>query len=120
MVTIVIIINTLIALINFYIAWRVWKLRPVIANAAKAILAADRNTHNVLYGAPIPITQGKKGIAALRKQHQGLVIKLQQFKQVLLLLGFGQRIWQTRNPMARQSKYANKARIFPLKAKKVK
>lgn len=120
MVTIVVIINTLIALINFYIAWRIWKLRPVIANAAKAILTADRNTHNVLYGAPIPITQGKKGIAALRKQRLGLVIKLQQFKQVLGLLGFGQRIWQTRNSATRQSKYVKKAAIFPLKARKAK
>ena len=94
MVTVVVIINTLIALINFYIAWRVWKLRRVLAGAAKAILAAERNTYNVLHVAPGAIAKGQKGSKALGNQYRRLDIQFQRLVQLLSLSGLLQRTWQ--------------------------
>jgi len=96
MIVIVIIINILIALFNFYLAWRIWKIRPKIAGATKAILAADRNTYKVLHIAPKTIALGQKGSQAWRQQYQKLEIQLQQTRQILGLLSFGQQLWRKR------------------------
>lgn len=89
MITLVVILNTLIALLNFYIAWRVWKIRRVLAGATKAILAADRNTYNVLHPAPRAIAIGQKGTLALRNQYGKLQKQLQQLVQILALIRLG-------------------------------
>lgn len=110
MVTVVVAINILIALINFYIAWRVWQIRRVLAGAANAILAADRNTYGVLHGAPGAIAQGQKGTKAAREQYRRLEVQLQQLQQILALIGLGQRLWQRRSRLTRQSKALKKVR----------
>jgi hypothetical protein len=89
MITLVVIFNTLLALVNFYIAWRVWKIRRVLAGATKAILAADRNTYNVLHPAPLAIAKGQKGTLALRNQYGKLQTQLQQLVQILALIRLG-------------------------------
>jgi hypothetical protein len=94
MVTVVVILNTLIAVVNFYIAWRVWKLRRQLAGATKAILAADRNTYNVLHVAPGAIAKGQKGSNALGQNYRRLEIQLQSLRQLLALSGLLQRTWQ--------------------------
>jgi len=83
MIAIVITINILIALFNFYLAWRIWKIRRTIAGATRAILAADRNTYNVLHSAPKTITVGQKGAKTAREQYQKLEIQLEKLGQVL-------------------------------------
>lgn len=83
MITLVVIFNTLLALLNFYIAWRVWKIRRVLAGATKAIQAADRNTYNVLHPAPSAIAIGQKGTLALRKQYGNLGKQLERLGQIL-------------------------------------
>jgi hypothetical protein len=94
MVTVVVILNTLIAVVNFYIAWRVWKLRRQLAGATKAILAADRNTYNVLHIAPGAIAKGQKGSKALGEQYRRLEIQLQRLMQLLAFRGLLQGTWQ--------------------------
>lgn len=83
MIILVVIFNTLLALLNFYIAWRVWKMRRVLAGATKAIQAAGRNTYNVLHPAPRSLAIGQKGTLALRKQYKKLEKQLEQLEQIL-------------------------------------
>ncbi len=89
MIAVVVIFNTLLALLNFYIAWRVWKIRRVLVGATKAILAADRNTYKVLHPAPRAIATGQKGTIALRNQYAKLQTQLERLAQILALIRLG-------------------------------
>lgn len=109
MVTFVVVFNILIALINFYIAWRVWQLRRTIAGVATAILVADRNTYNTLHGAPNAIATGQKGTKAAREQYRQLEIQLQKLRQLLGLLNFAQQVWRRRSRQTRKSKSIKKS-----------
>lgn len=89
MTTFVVTFNTLLALINFYIAWRVWKIRRLLAGATKAILTADRNTYNLLQKAPRAIAIGQKGTSGLRQQYGKLAIQVERLGQILALIRLG-------------------------------
>lgn len=89
MIAFVVVFNTLLALVNFYIAWRVWKMRRVLAGVTQGIQAADRNTYNTLHPAPDAIAIGQKGTSALRQQYQKLEIQLERLGQILALIRLG-------------------------------
>lgn len=90
----VIVCNLLIALVNLYIAWRVWKLREFFAQAANILDNAAQGTHNVLSAAPELVYNGQRGSRSLRQQYQKLVFQLQRVQQVLRLLSQAQTIWR--------------------------
>lgn len=96
----VVVLNTLIAAINFYIAWRVWKIRRTLAGVTKGIIAAERNTYNVLHPAPQAIYVGQKGTGALRKQYRQLEIQLERLEQILALLRLGVGVWGRRSAVS--------------------
>lgn len=109
MIAIVITINIIIALFNFYLAWQIWKIRRSIAGATKAIIAADRNTYNVLHEAPKTIIIGQKGTNSLREQYQKLEIQLEKLGQVLGILNFTQQFWRKRTKQKKQLKKLKKS-----------
>lgn len=115
MVTVVVVLNTFIALINFYIAWRVWKIRRVVAGAAKAILAAERSTYKVLHGAPNAISKGQTGVSAVRSRYQQLELQIQQVQQIVALLSLVGKVWQGRSKLARQPKSQKKVSKLSVK-----
>lgn len=92
----VVVVNVLLALFCFYVAWQVWQLRRALSQAADALLAAEKNTHNVLYGAPQAILGGQVGTRQLRQQYQQLKPKYQQVRQALTLLSLGNTILRGR------------------------
>jgi hypothetical protein len=96
MVTVVVIINLLLALLCLYGAWYLWLLRRAFAQAAEALSMAERNTHAALYGAPPAIIQGQIGVQQLRVQYHQLGPKLRQAQQALAVLGWSQSLWQRR------------------------
>ncbi|MBE9118540.1 hypothetical protein IQ249_21870 [Lusitaniella coriacea LEGE 07157] len=96
----VIAIDLIFALVNFYLAWKIWKFRRVLAKTALTLACIERQTRTVLYPAPRVILTGKRGTHALRERYRSLQIYLQQVQQILTILQFlpiGQRwIWQQR------------------------
>jgi hypothetical protein len=94
MVTVVIVLNLLIATGCLYVAWQVWKLRSALSKASDALVSAERATHSVLSGAPQGIGRGETGVYHLRQQYQQLEVKLLRVQQILKLLGLGQLVWQ--------------------------
>ncbi len=100
MVTVVVIINLLVALLCLYGAWRMWCLRRAFARAADALTRAEKSTHAVLYGAPQAIMQGRLGAQQLRVSYQQLGPKLSQARQALAVLGLAQSFWQRRRVTA--------------------
>lgn len=94
MLTVVVVLNVLISLMCLYVAWQVWNLRRALRATADAVLLAERNTYNLLHGAPEAISQGQVGIGGARDSYQQLELQLQKFQQVLTLLSLIQRVWE--------------------------
>jgi len=109
MVTVVVVLNTLIALICFYVAWRIVKLRRRLAKIADTLISAERRTHSVLKGGPKGIYKGQRGVHKLIERYQRLEPQLQKIQQVLALLSLGQKVWQ------RGSRFVNTSPSRPSK-----
>lgn len=103
MLTVVLIINAIVALLCMVVTWRVWRLRQAFRQAADALIAAEKTTHAVLYGAPDAIYRGQIGVRQLREQYQQLEPQLRQARQLLMLLSLGQMVWPKRS-LLRSSK----------------
>jgi hypothetical protein len=110
MVTLVVIFNLLLALLNFYVAWRVWRMRRVISGVTHIITVAERNTRGGLQVAPRAIAKGESGTKALRQQYQRLELQLERLGQILALIGLGQQILRRRAPKIKQAKLDKKSR----------
>jgi uncharacterized protein YoxC len=89
MLTLVIVLNVLLALLCLGVAWQVWKLRRVLSRVANTLSAAEQRTHSVLHGAPRSILKGQTGSQALRLRYQQLEQQLQQVQQILDLCRWG-------------------------------
>lgn len=95
MVTLICLINTLIALMLLYVAWRVRQLRLRLARLADELSVYERSIHAALYEAPNDISTGRLAIHQLRKNPQALLnLELLRVQQALTLLGVGQQIWR--------------------------
>ena len=94
MVTVIIVLNLLIAGVCLYVSWRLWQMRSALANAADVLTVAEQNTRRVLQNAPQAIVQGQVGTYELRQHYQRLTLQLRQVQQILALVGLGQVAWQ--------------------------
>ncbi len=94
MLQVVVIFNVLLSLLCLYVAWQVWNLRRTLAATAAVLTDAERNTHAVLYGAPMAISQGQLGVHGLRDRYQQLELQLQKLRQVLAVLALIQSLWR--------------------------
>lgn len=105
MVTVVLVLNGLLALLCLSAAWQVWRWRSTLAHVADALTAAERTTHRVLQDAPQAIATGQLGSSQLRQQYRLLALQLRQVQQILALLGLGQWVWRQsrRKPAPRRS-----------------
>ncbi len=92
MLTTVLILNCLIALAGFYIAWRIFKLRRSLAHANRVLINAEHTTHQVLHNAPEQIAKGQIGAYELKQRYQKLQPQLQKARQALTVISFGQTI----------------------------
>lgn len=93
MVAVIVGINLVIAMLCWYVAWQLWLLRRTLANVAEALLIAERNTHNVLYGAPDAIATAQQGSYQLRQSYQRLRVQISQLQRILSLVAVGQTFW---------------------------
>lgn len=96
MVMVVTAFNLAIALCCFYGAWQLWQVKRVLTISADAVTVAERNTHNVLKGAPQFISQGEIGTRGLRSQYQQLQAQWQKLEKILALVNLLQSAWQGR------------------------
>ncbi|MCU0515963.1 MAG: hypothetical protein MUC60_03685 [Oscillatoria sp. Prado101] len=95
MLAAVLVLNALIALLCFYVAWQLWKVRRVLARVADTLIAVERRTSAVLRYGPNAIGRGQQGTRRLRQQYRQLEEQLQQAKQVFQLLRLGKKAWRS-------------------------
>lgn len=90
----IVIINTLLALVLFFVAWQLHRLRQRLARIADRLAAYERSLSAALRGTPNAIYLGQQALHRLRQRQQPPDVRLQRVRQVLTLLGLGQRVWQ--------------------------
>jgi hypothetical protein len=116
MVIVVVVLNTLISLGCFYVAWRIRKLRRQLAKIADTLTVAERRTHAVLGPSPRVISKGQKGINRLNERYQRLEPQVQKVRQVLALVSQIQKIW----PLPMGGAYSKRSRSQPWWSKLLK
>ncbi|MDY6940216.1 MAG: hypothetical protein SWY16_21490 [Cyanobacteriota bacterium] len=111
MLTAVLIANVLVALVCFYLTWRVLKWRRTLARVADVLFDVERNTRHVLRDAPDVILLGKGGTRQFRRQYRQLELQMRRVRKVLALVSFGKRVWSGRQ-MRRTSNWRNSRNGF--------
>jgi hypothetical protein len=83
-------LNILIALLGFYVAWRLWRLKISLSGVADALLRWEQNARHSLDPATTPaaILTGQQKTASLRYQYAQLQVQVHRVRQVLKLLSF--------------------------------
>ncbi|MDX2096161.1 MAG: hypothetical protein SFW36_00160 [Leptolyngbyaceae cyanobacterium bins.59] len=99
MVFVIIGMNLLIAIAGFYAAWRIWKIRRVLAGVADALTSYERTTDRGLSVSPPAILKAQRGTRSLRQQYRRLEGQIQKTQQILALLLYLQSLI----PFARQT-----------------
>ncbi|MBP0018787.1 MAG: hypothetical protein J7647_14725 [Cyanobacteria bacterium SBLK] len=97
MLIFVIVFNCLLAIINFYIAWKILRLRKTLANATQTLISLDRTLYNALHPTPHYIYIAQKGAANLRDRYGNLEGQLQKVQRLLNLLNLILKIWTKTN-----------------------
>ena len=94
MLIFVIIFNLCITLVNLYLAWKIWKLRRVLARAALILNKVERRIHFVLYPAPEQILLAQLRTRSLSERYHELDLQIKKVRKILTLLSLGYKIWQ--------------------------
>lgn len=94
MLTIVCVINTLLAICCLGVAWRLWRLRRTLRRVTHALIAVERRIDRVLSPAPYYISKGEQGVKRLQLQLQQLEPRLKRVQQILSVLSWGRVLWR--------------------------
>ncbi|MGF1487668.1 MAG: hypothetical protein ACFBSE_11315 [Prochloraceae cyanobacterium] len=93
MLVFAIICNLLIALINLTVAFRLWKLRRLLAKVSEILDLLERSAYYLLYFAPIVITPGQKNARNLKQKYRQLQYQLKLVRQILRFLNLLKKVW---------------------------
>ena len=94
MISLVLISNLVIALINLYIAWRLWRLQKVLIKVTITLNQVESVAYAVLSLAPETIAQREKGIENFRESYDKLKHQFQKIRKILTILSLTYTIWQ--------------------------
>lgn len=93
MLIFVIVFNCILALINFYVAWKILRLRKTLANATQTLISLDRTLYNALHPTPRYVYMAQKGATNLRDRYGTLEGQLQKVQRLLNFLKLILKIW---------------------------
>ncbi|MEM9539264.1 MAG: hypothetical protein AAGA60_07090 [Cyanobacteria bacterium P01_E01_bin.42] len=93
MLILVVVFNCILAIANFYIAWRILRLRKTLAGVTQTLISVDRTLYNTLHPAPRYIYMAQTGSARLRDRYGKLEIQLQKVQKFLTILNLILKIW---------------------------
>ncbi|MEC4982740.1 MAG: hypothetical protein SAJ37_23870 [Oscillatoria sp. PMC 1068.18] len=107
MLIFVVVCNLAIAVINLYLAWRIWKIRRVLAQVTITLNNVERSIYNIFHPAPRLIYLGQKGTSNLRGRYQKLQVQLQRVQLLLTVLSLGLAAFRQQN---RREQYFSRRR----------
>ncbi|MDJ0530918.1 MAG: hypothetical protein QNJ70_00260 [Xenococcaceae cyanobacterium MO_207.B15] len=94
MIVFVVTVNFLVAMFNFYLAFRIWQLRKIIALITAIITNCEIYLSYVLSNAPTIIKKKQENIYQFRQRYQLLQLQLQKIRQIIILMNWMYRIWR--------------------------
>lgn len=92
MITVVIVINCLLASICLGFAWRLWRLGNDLRLLRWMMGDLTRSTEAALQGATEALISGQQGTQRLQWRYRHMHQQLRQLKQVLVLASWGQTL----------------------------
>ncbi|MEO0984499.1 MAG: hypothetical protein AAFY20_03015 [Cyanobacteria bacterium J06639_14] len=104
MIQLVISLNIVIALLGFYVAWRIWLFKRALTAAAIAIASWERNTHRALDPEITPelILRGQQATSSLRERYARLEYQMQKLQKIFSLALVALRLLQRGNRRRRK------------------
>jgi cytochrome oxidase assembly protein ShyY1 len=91
MLTIVLVINVLLAVLCLGVAWQVWRLKQALGQVADTLIEVEQTTHPVLYGAPQSITDSYQRVEEVCDRIRQAEPQLRRARQAIRLI-----VWQRR------------------------
>lgn len=103
MIKLVIGVNVAIALLGFYLAWRIWQAKQTLRSATIALTAWERSVHNALDPDQMPtlILRGSQTTASVRRRYADWQTQLRQLQKILAISLVVLRLFQQRGWLGR-------------------
>lgn len=98
MLTFVVVTNVLIASLNFYLAWRLWRWRQQLKKVRQQINLACDQVDTVLPRVPPQIQGVTTHLHNLQERRQRWEAQVNQLQKILRLLGMSYRFFGRRSP----------------------
>lgn len=90
-------VNLAIAILNVFLAIKIWQLKQLIAKITATIVNCELYLHYLLCVTPQIIFQGQQNIHYLKYRYQLLQLRLQQIGQIIWLLNWLYRMTKSSN-----------------------
>ncbi len=92
MLIFVLIVNLFLSFLNFYIAFRLWKLRRRLERVTEAFSRLEGCIQQIFSPAPEIILQGQQNTHNLRESYRKLLLQLVPLEQMLLFISLARRM----------------------------
>jgi hypothetical protein len=85
MVELVVGVNIAIALLGFYLAWRIWQAKQTLRAASLALTAWERSIRDALASDQTPalVLEGQQATASMRRHYAHWQTQLRQLQKIL-------------------------------------
>ncbi len=94
MIVFVVTVNLLVAIFNFYLAFRIWQIRKIVRLITLIITNCEIYLGYVLSNAPAILKEKQENIYQFRKRYQLLQLQIQQARKIIILMNWMYRIWR--------------------------
>jgi cytochrome oxidase assembly protein ShyY1 len=91
MLTIVLVINVLLAVLCLGVAWQVWRLKQALGQVADTLIEVEQTTHPFLYGAPQSIADRYQRVEEVCDRIRQVEPKLRRARQAIRLVAWQRR-----------------------------
>lgn len=95
MLVFVIFCNFLLIILNFYVAFHLWKIRRLLIKVTKISTSIERHINYLFEQVPVVIIGKQLQIYQVRQLYQQLTWKLQKLQQSLQLINLGLHFWKS-------------------------
>jgi hypothetical protein len=96
MVQLVVGINLIIALVGFYVAWRIWQVRQSLASTTVALIALERSINGVdtMAQTTTVLDRSQRAMALTRYRYHKLQTQLRQLHRIFGVAVVVLRLWR--------------------------
>ena len=94
MLTIVLVINLLLAGLCLGVAWQVWRLKQALGQVADTLIEVEQTAHPVLYGAPQSIAESYQRVEEVCDRIRLVEPQLRRARQAIKLVAWQRQLWR--------------------------